>query len=42
MLAQTLPNLPELKSGKAFSVVCRGTSCLPPTRDGEELLQQIA
>jgi uncharacterized protein YyaL (SSP411 family) len=42
MLAETLPNLPELRSGKAFAVVCKGASCLPPTSDGEKLLQTIA
>jgi uncharacterized protein len=42
MLAETLPNLPELKSGKAFAVVCRGASCLPPTSDGEELLRAVS
>ena len=41
VLAETLPQLPELHSGKAFAVVCRGTSCLPPTSDGEELLEGI-
>ena len=41
VLAETLPNLPELGSGAAFAVVCRGTSCQPPTRDPEELLKNI-
>lgn len=41
VLAETLPNLPELHSGRAFAVVCRGASCLPPTSDGEELLEQL-
>jgi uncharacterized protein len=42
VLAETLPTLPELHSGKSFAVVCRGTSCLPPVRDGEELLEELA
>jgi uncharacterized protein YyaL (SSP411 family) len=36
-LAATIPNLPELKSGKAFAVVCSGFSCQPPIRNVEEL-----
>ncbi|HTV04788.1 MAG TPA: thioredoxin domain-containing protein [Acidobacteriaceae bacterium] len=42
MLAETLPRLPELGSGRAFAVVCRGASCQPPTNDGEKLLEAIA
>ncbi len=42
VLAETLPNLPELRGGKAFAVVCRGTSCLPPTSDGEALLEALS
>jgi hypothetical protein len=42
MLAETLPHLPELKEGRAFAVVCRGASCLPPTNDCETLLEAIA
>jgi uncharacterized protein len=41
MLADTLPNLPELRSGKAFAVVCNGSRCLPPMNDGEALLEAI-
>jgi hypothetical protein len=41
VLAETLPNLPELRTGKAFAVVCRGTSCLPPTSDAEKLLEEL-
>jgi hypothetical protein len=41
VLAETLPNLPELRGGKAFAVVCRGASCLPPTSDGEKLLEEL-
>jgi uncharacterized protein len=42
VLAETLPNLPELRGGKAFAVVCKGASCLPPTGDGEELLRELS
>jgi uncharacterized protein len=42
VLAETLPNLPELRSGKAFAVVCKGASCLPPTNDAEKLLEELS
>jgi uncharacterized protein len=42
MLAETLPHLPELPSGRTFAVVCQGASCQPPTSDGEKLLEAIA
>jgi uncharacterized protein YyaL (SSP411 family) len=38
LLAETLPLLPDLKGEKSFAVVCKGTSCLPPTADPEQLL----
>jgi uncharacterized protein len=41
VLAETLPHLPELSSGSAFAVVCKGTSCQPPTRDAERLLEEL-
>jgi uncharacterized protein len=37
VLAQTVPLLPDLKAGHSFAVVCRGTSCLPPTTSPEQL-----
>ena len=40
-LAETVPNLPELSSGKPFAVVCREMSCLPPTNDPEKLLESL-
>ena len=39
VLAETLPNLPELKTGKTFAVLCKGNTCLPPTSDPEKLLE---
>ncbi len=30
LLAETLPHLPELASGRTFAVVCSGRSCQPP------------
>ncbi|WP_446743200.1 thioredoxin domain-containing protein [Silvibacterium acidisoli] len=41
VLAETLPHLPELAAGKPFAVVCKGTSCLPPTSDPEKLLESV-
>src|ERR1700728_370240 len=40
-LAATIPNLPELKSGKSFAVLCSGFSCQPPIKDAEELRRAI-
>jgi uncharacterized protein len=33
VLAATIPNLPQLGSGKSFAVLCSGTSCQPPVAD---------
>jgi uncharacterized protein len=38
LLAETLPLLPDLKAAHSFAVVCRGTSCLPPTTSPKQLL----
>jgi uncharacterized protein len=38
LLAETLPLLPDLKGDRSFAVVCKGTSCLPPTVDPDQLL----
>ena len=40
-LAATIPNLPELKSGKAFAVLCSGFSCQPPIQDADELRRAL-
>jgi hypothetical protein len=40
-LADTIPNLPELKSGKAFAVVCSGFACQPPITDAAELRRAV-
>ncbi|MGA8436804.1 MAG: thioredoxin domain-containing protein [Candidatus Sulfotelmatobacter sp.] len=40
-LASTIPNLPELKSGRAFAVLCSGFTCQPPTRDAQELRRTL-
>jgi len=38
VLAETLPLLPDLEAVHSLAVVCKGTSCLPPTADPEQLL----
>jgi hypothetical protein len=38
LLAETLPLLPDLQGSRSFAVVCKGTSCLPPTADPDKLL----
>jgi uncharacterized protein len=41
LLAATLPNLPPLKSGKSFAVICSGMSCQPPLFEAGELRQAL-
>ena len=36
-LAETIPNLPALREGRSFAVVCSGLACRPPVFDAEEL-----
>jgi uncharacterized protein len=38
VLAETVPGLPDLLAPESFAVVCKGTSCLPPTIDADQLL----
>jgi len=40
-LAETIPNLPQLNSGKSFAVLCSGMSCQPPISDANELRQRL-
>jgi uncharacterized protein len=40
-LAESIPNLPQLRSGKSFAVLCSGTSCQPPVFSPEELHEQL-
>ncbi|MGO9520037.1 MAG: thioredoxin domain-containing protein [Candidatus Korobacteraceae bacterium] len=37
VLAETIPNLPALKSGKSIAIVCTNFSCRPPVDSPEEL-----
>ncbi|MHB8889232.1 MAG: thioredoxin domain-containing protein [Acidobacteriaceae bacterium] len=41
-LAETLPYLPDLKSGRSCAVICSGNSCLPPVHDFDQLMQSLA
>ena len=36
-LAETIPNLPEVKAGKPVAVVCSNFTCQPPVSDAEAL-----
>jgi uncharacterized protein len=40
-LAQTIPNLPALREGQSFAVVCSGFTCQPPIFDAEELARAL-
>jgi uncharacterized protein YyaL (SSP411 family) len=41
VLAETLPKLPQVRSGDAFAVVCSGLTCQPPMADAAELRQAL-
>ena len=41
ILAATLPNLPQLNSGKSFAVLCSGNSCQPPVFEAGELQEAL-
>jgi uncharacterized protein YyaL (SSP411 family) len=40
-LAQTIPNLPALREGRSFAVVCSGFTCQPPVFDVQELTRAL-
>jgi uncharacterized protein YyaL (SSP411 family) len=40
-LAETIPNLPEVKAGKPVAVVCSGFTCQPPIHDPEQLSEAV-
>jgi uncharacterized protein YyaL (SSP411 family) len=40
-LAATIPNLPQLNSGKPFAVLCSGFACQPPVTDPTELKRAL-
>jgi len=41
ILAATLPNLPQLSSGKSFVVLCSGNSCQPPIYEESGVRQAL-
>jgi uncharacterized protein YyaL (SSP411 family) len=41
-LAATVPNLPQLRSGGSFAVLCSGFSCQPPVTEPAELRRALA
>ncbi|MFZ0759718.1 MAG: thioredoxin domain-containing protein [Candidatus Sulfotelmatobacter sp.] len=40
-LAASIPNLPQLSSGKSFAVLCSGLACQPPVTDPAELRRAL-
>jgi len=40
-LAETIPNLPQIKEGRSFAVLCSGMSCRPPVFSSEELRSDL-
>jgi uncharacterized protein len=40
-LAETIPNLPGVKEGKAVAVVCSNFTCQPPIHDPDELMTTV-
>jgi hypothetical protein len=40
-LADMLPNLPALREGRSFAVVCSGFACQPPVFDEAELMRLL-
>jgi uncharacterized protein len=40
-LANTIPNLPQINSGKSFAVLCSGSTCQPPVFSAEELREKV-
>jgi uncharacterized protein YyaL (SSP411 family) len=41
VLAETIPNLPAIKTRKSMAVLCSGFSCQPPVDDSEQLRLQL-
>ncbi len=40
-LSQTIPNLPALREGRSFAVLCSGFACQPPVFDAVKLSEQL-
>ena len=41
-LAETIPNLPALSTGRSFAVVCANFTCQPPVFTPEELTRVLS
>ncbi len=41
VLAATIPNLPQVKSGRSFAVLCSGSTCQPPIENPAELRRAL-
>ena len=41
VLANTIPNLPQIHSGKSFAVLCSGSTCQPPVFSAVELRKKL-
>ena len=41
-LAETIPNIRQIKAGKSFAVLCAGASCRPPVFSADELRANLA
>ena len=41
VLAATIPNLPQLKAGASFAVLCSGSSCQPPVTEAAQLRRAL-
>ena len=41
-LAESIPNLPHLRDGKSFAVLCSGSSCQPPVFLPKQLQEQLS
>ena len=41
-LAETIPNLPQIREGRSFALLCSGMSCRPPVFSADELRTQLS
>ena len=41
VLGETIPSLPQLRSGRSFAVLCSGRACQPPVFDREQLRRTL-
>jgi len=41
-LRETIPSLPQLRSGRSFAVLCSGSTCQPPIFEAAELKRALS